>query len=474
MESTAEVSVGRPLGRTLFIPVIAPRGTALQMPLHAAGGAIARIIFVVRRSHALRCTAPARAEAVVVAGGDAGYGDSFTAFKRIAYRFMVELDDADPNGRSDARIGVVGASSELLGYFLAKWMVEEEEFGVVDGIECVQSAVGFVFSKDKYAEWLARSYGGSRSFGAVRHYENAELLEPKESGAHIGSAGSGCVLRMEDVADIAKRADMMDKLSKLSLRVLRSVTGDSLRAIAKCKDRYCVFPLFCGERAAIYVGGGSCVVMLGNNALKEVRVEFKSPVCALLEGLVFDAVVQLNDIFSLNNQKTDDLKFNQRITLIYRYLIQNQVSGNPVRFEVTPFYKVSDFKQLTEKKIQNIKGWCFTETEQNNNTYYSWNLKNENPIAVLHLNFSQNCAFAQFTDSLKLIDIVSLGKITPELFELNGNLIEITITESSKNKIQGKIVRKSTQLSPWSITKFNETYSQENVIRIEDIINACS
>ena len=265
----------------------------------------------------------------------------------------------------------------------------------------------------------------------------------------------------------------LGELNNLSFREYKYITKDILLSISKLKDKYCVFPLFYGEKIFIFIKEDKFFLVFENNIIKEIKVKFKCQINAILEGCILKNTIQINDILLLNNVCTKKMKFNQRITLIYKYIVQNQ-EKNDIHLNVTPFYKVSDFKQLSMKEFQNIKGWCFSEPDQSKNIYYSWEYKPENPIAILHLNFLDNCAYGQFTDSFKLIDFVSLGKITPELFELNGSLIEIMITKSKDNNFQGKFVKTSKQLSPWSVIQFKNRYLYENDVKVEDIINAFS
>ena len=451
-------------------------------------------------------------------------GPDFYYFKDLVFSFL----KANPYGM----IGICSAKrADLCGYFIVRWIIEERGKTVPEALQAYKNTCPPGISKKKYLKSLREIYEESvpseslyQSFDETyASPDNNNLLKvvvpsqnltrknlsyySNESTDSILNA-VGSQLEPNEAKEISSTLRIFLTLNDNDFLVSPYYKFNS-ETSAKIKDdynsSYMLMPEPYGRRCLLYLRGTKRYLASDGDFIRQVKVYFpehetrsQELSSCILEGTLareseesFRAKFFITDCHIIDGDDIRNKSFETRMNAIFSKVIryrneQKDKKLNPEKFqeddisiEVRPYLRLkyidSVFSDPTKFMTLPLRGLVFSSKsppEYRSQISYLWQEDSQEYVTlrVKIVNDTKAEGLAKLLSGEET-PVVSFAPVTEQLKSLNEKLVDIAVTDLSKN--QWSIIGISDQNNPIWIDRFMEIREKPHLSQYgkEELLN---
>lgn len=331
--------------------------------------------------------------------------------------------------------------------------------------------------------------------------DKEKIIKSEDSSASINASGSGVItqnqLQQIEIPISIQHANMYFNEIEKKMNVPQKkclftefapITQSQLKIISNRmrmnkKEVYCLMPEPDGIRALLYLRGKFPILIFQNYSPIQLKLEINTNDD---DFYIFEVILiryaqsnfVLCDVMYAKDEDVSCQPFNYRIGIIkncYDNIFQ-PLNSSLLKFTIRPFYRLKDYNILTDlfekrprKKFTKYPLLGISATLLNSGNCHSskcmflWTKDViENPRVIIEIDFGDRNVFGFAQNGTTSAIIAYLGKLSPEMFDLNGKVVEIEILDQDpdwKNLLNAQIIKLSDD-DPWTTDQFKEYYPE--------------
>lgn len=289
--------------------------------------------------------------------------------------------------------------------------------------------------------------------------------------------------------NVPHKKSLFTKFSPITLSQLELIKNELIinsKEVEKGQSEphnYCLMPEPEGIRALLYLRRKIPLLIFQNYSPIQLKLEINTSDDDLY---IFEVIlirycqsnIVLCDVMFAKDEDVSSRPFNYRIGIVKSCYdsIFEPLNSSLIKFTIRPFYKLKDYRLLTQlfenppkKKFSKYPLVGISATLINSGNCHSskcmflWT-KNviENPRVIIEIDFGSKIVFGFAQNGTTSAIIAYLGKLTPDIFNLNGKVVEIEVLDQDPewtNILNAKIIKLSDGY-PWTTDKFTKYYPE--------------
>lgn len=291
---------------------------------------------------------------------------------------------------------------------------------------------------------------------------------------------------IEKMMNVPHKKCLFTKFAPMTLSQLEIIKSDILKSVNENNSEpatYCIMPEPKGIRAILYLRRKVPLLIFQDYSPIQLKLNINTSDEDLY---IFEVIyvrysqpnIVLCDIMFAKDEDVSSRPFNYRIGIIKNCYEQifKPLNDSVIKFTIRPFYRLKDYRLLTDLFEKNphkqftrypVAGISATLVNSGNchssKCMYLWTKDViENPRVIIEVDFGSKSVFGFARSGSTSAIIAYLGKLTPELFNLNGKVVEIEVLDQDPSRpfmLNAKIIKVSDNY-PWTTSKFMKYYPE--------------
>ena len=413
---------------------------------------------------------------------DIGFGN-YSDMVDVLFDVMAVLAEKD---NWAGHIGIVSRTTpDLCGFFIVRWLIDELGTDPLRAMEMLAQSFPPGITKGKYLRALSRLYGidlDEVSKSCQSSGDSRERRVPREALRDLDPEKSQKMLEeIRDVCDLSCNRIPLSEYSPFNRDAVDSI-------IRQSTPMCCITVEPCGIRGVLYVSSGEMGLFLNNGKNYAVRVTTRFTGSAVVEGVLLEGCESMfcaSDIWMLNGEYVRSEGFRVRMGLLEDYILGNCIGNKSdnLSLQMRAFYDIEAGKAVMDcfreggslfKRYQ-ASGISVVDMTVGNERAYLWQSRLwEYPRVRVHVDYAKNLLFGHATTKSTSGVIAFLGPATPEVIQLDGQVVEIDVVDKDPQRtdlMNGKVHRASKELTPWSFADFRKWYpDQKPYLPVDEVM----
>lgn len=289
---------------------------------------------------------------------------------------------------------------------------------------------------------------------------------------------------IKKMMNVPNKKRLFTKYAPMTLSQLEMIKNQLLNDPRKNQSdslTYCLMPEPEGIRAILYLRRKIPILIFQEYSPIQLKLDINTSDDDLY---IFEVIlvrlrvsnIVLCDVMFAKDEDVSSRPFNYRIGIVkdcYEKIFK-PLNSAQIKFTIRPFYKLNNFRLLTDLFTNKphkhftqypLTGITLTLINSGNchmfPCMYLWT-KNiiKNPRVQIKIDFGSRCVFGYARCGTTSAYIAYLGKLTPEMFDINGKVVEIEVLEQDPampGVLNARIIRTSDDYA-WTTSKFLKYY----------------